>query len=82
MYTIYQEIFGREKLGEFTLFEHLEKKVWLIDRSAKRLFIVSTNLDGFSLANHRRFAKFTKLSRHTVNATMHVLTRITGSIVV
>ena len=24
--------------------------------------MVSTNLDGFSLANHRKFAKFTKIS--------------------
>ena len=31
--------------------------------SAKGLLIVTTNLDGFSLANRRRFAKFaTKLS--------------------
>ena len=40
------------KFGELTLFEHLAKKVWLISRSAKRLLIVSTNLDGSSLANH------------------------------
>ena len=44
------------------------KKVWQINRSASRLSIVSTNLDGFSLANHGRFAKFppSKLSRYTV----------------
>ena len=38
------------------------KKVLRINRSANRLLIVSTNLDGFSLANHGRFAKVTKLS--------------------
>ena len=37
-----------------------------MNRSANRLPIVTTNLDGFSLANHRRFAKFAKLSRYTV----------------
>ena len=38
------------------------KKVWRMNRSAKGLSMVTTNLDGFSLANCRRFAKFTKLS--------------------
>ena len=42
------------------------KKVWRINRSAKGLLIVTTTLDGFSLANHERFAKFAKLSRYTV----------------
>ena len=37
-------------------------KVWRINRSDDRLLIVSTNLVGFSLANHRWFAKFAKLS--------------------
>ena len=45
------------KFGEVTLFEHLAKenlvkKVWQINRSDNRLLIVSTNLDGFSLAKH------------------------------
>ena len=35
------------KLGEFTLFTQL----------AKRLIIVSTNINGFSLASHGGFAK-------------------------
>ena len=48
--------------GEFTLFKHLVKKVWRMNRSAKGLLIVATTLDGFSLVNHRQFAKFTKLS--------------------
>ena len=42
--------FGERKFGE------------LIVISANRSLIVSTNLDGFSLVNCRRFAKFTKLS--------------------
>ena len=50
------------KFGEFILFKYLTEKVWQINRSVKRLLIVSTNLDGFSLANHERFTKFTKLS--------------------
>ena len=37
-----------------------------INRLANKILIVITNLDGFSLANHGRFAKFTKLSRYTV----------------
>ena len=42
------------------------KKVWRINRSANRLFIVSTNLDGFNLANREQFAKIAKLFRYTV----------------
>ena len=38
------------------------KKVWRMNRSAKGLSMVTTNLDGFSLANRRQFAKFAKLS--------------------
>ena len=38
------------------------KKVWQMNRSAKWLLIVTTTLDGFSLANCRQFAKFAKLS--------------------
>ena len=50
------------RFGELTRFEYLVKKVWQINRSANRLLIVSTNLDGFSLVNHGRFTKFAKLS--------------------
>ena len=39
-----------------------QKKVWRMNRSAKELLIVTTTLDGFSLANHRQFAKFVRLS--------------------
>ena len=42
------------------------KNVWWNNRSANRLLILSTNLDGFSLVDHRQFAKFAKLSRYTV----------------
>ena len=38
------------------------KKAWRTNRSAKGLSMVTTNLDGFSLAKCRRFAKFAKLS--------------------
>ena len=33
-----------------------------MDRFSHKVIIISKNLDGFSLANHRRFAKFAKLS--------------------
>ena len=48
------------KFGELTLFEQLVK-VWQINRSANKLLIISTNLDGYSSANDGRFAKFAKL---------------------
>ena len=38
------------------------KKVWRMNRSAIGLSMVGINLDGFSLANRLRFAKFAKLS--------------------
>ena len=49
--------FGWEKLWRICFSEHLAEKVWRMNRSANRLSIVTTNLDGFSLANHGRFAK-------------------------
>ena len=48
------------KLGKFI--KNLVKKVWRMNRSAKGLLIVTTNLDGFILLNWRRFAKFNKPS--------------------
>ena len=62
--------------GESTIFERLaekslanllflsvwRKKVWRMNRSANGLSMVGINLDGFSLANCLRFAKFAKLS--------------------
>ena len=44
------------------LFSSVWQKVWQMNRSAKGLLIVTTNLDDFSLANCRLFAKFVKLS--------------------
>ena len=41
-----------------------QKKVWRINRSANRILIVSTNLDGFSLVNHGWFTKFANFSPH------------------
>ena len=35
-----------------------------MNRLAKGLLIVTTNSDGFNLANHRQFAKFAELSIH------------------
>ena len=43
-----------------------EEKVWWINGSANRLLIVSTKLDGFSLTNHGRFAKFAKFFPHQI----------------
>ena len=48
-------MFGWGKFGELIVLS-----IWRI--SANRLFIVRTKLDSFSLANHGRFTKFTKLS--------------------
>ena len=53
------------KYSKLTLFECLVKESWQINRLANRLLIVSTNLDDFSLPNHRQFTKFAKLSRYT-----------------
>ena len=49
------------KFGELTFLSIWRKKVWRINRSANRLLIVRTNLDGFNLANHGRFTKFANL---------------------
>ena len=51
----------RESLANRLFSSIWQKKVWQINRSTNRLSIVSANLDGFSLANHGRFAKFAKL---------------------
>ena len=40
------------KFGELNLFEYLVKESLANNRSYNRLSIVSTKLDGFSLANH------------------------------
>ena len=41
-------------------------------RFSHKVIIISKNLDGFSLANHGRFAKFAKLSRYTVDASTNI----------
>ena len=56
------KVWQGESLANWLFLSIWRKKVWRINRSANRLSIVSTKLDGFSLANHRQFAKFTKLS--------------------
>ena len=54
MYILYS---GKVWWGEFLanlLFSSIWwKKVWRMNRSAKGLFIETTNLDDFSLVNHR-----------------------------
>ena len=50
MYVCMCHIVG--KFGESTLLKQLVIKVWQMNISTKRLLIVSTNIDGFSLANH------------------------------
>ena len=49
--------FGRGKVWGIDSSRAFGKKVWQINISTNRLLIISTNLDGFSLANHGRFAK-------------------------
>ena len=51
-YTVQQESITEEKLANLLFLSIWQKKVWQINRSAKSLIIVSTNQDGFSLANH------------------------------
>ena len=46
------------------LFQPFGGKSFAMNRSAKGLLIVITTLDGFSLVNHRKFAKFAKLCIH------------------
>ena len=42
--------------SEFTLFKWLAEKNLTNERAAKELLIVTATLDGFSLANRRRFS--------------------------
>ena len=51
-----------ESLADRLFLSIWQMNVWRINRSANRLSIVRTNLDGFSLVNHGWFAKFAKLS--------------------
>ena len=50
--------FGGQNVWRIYSFQAFgRKKVWRVNRPAKGLSMVTTNLDGFSLANRRRFAK-------------------------
>ena len=49
------------KFGELAILAFGERKFGGIKISANRLLIANTNLDGFSLVNHERFAEFAKL---------------------
>ena len=76
MYLIHVPYSGKVWWGEYLanlLFSSIwQKKVWRMNRSAKELLIITTNLDGFSLANRRQFAKFAKLSRYMVCMHIHM----------
>ena len=54
--------FSEDNVWRIYSFQAFGKKVWRMNRSAKGLLIVTTNLDGFSLVNRRLFTKFAKLS--------------------
>ena len=43
--------FGIDNVWQKWIDEDFDKKVWQMNGSAKRLLNVTTNLDGFSLAN-------------------------------
>ena len=58
--------FGGHKVWQIDFSSTWRKKVWRINSSTNRLLIVSANLDGFSLTNHGRVAKFAKLACYTV----------------
>ena len=63
-----RKVWQGECLVENLLFWSIWQKKFgkQIARSAKGLLIVITTFDGFSLANHRQFAKFDKLSCYAV----------------
>ena len=66
------KVWRGESLANWLFSRTWRKKVWQINRLANRLLIVSTNLDGFNLANHRRFAKFAKLFRYMVVLSLYL----------
>ena len=61
-YRMEEKFGGGENLVNRLVSSIWRKKVWQINRSANRLLIISTNLDGFSLVNHRQFTKFANVS--------------------
>ena len=56
------KVWQGEHLANLLFSNCWQKKVWQMNKSTKGLLIVTTTLDGVSLVNRRRFAKFTKLS--------------------
>ena len=50
MYRIVGKV-GRDNASRIDSFQAIGEKLWRINRSAKGLLIVATNLNGFSLAN-------------------------------
>ena len=56
------KVWRAECLANLLFLSIWRKKVWRMNGSANRLSMVGINLDGFSLANRLRFAKFAKLS--------------------
>ena len=67
-YLLYSGKVCQHKVWQIFSFRAFDKKAWRINRSTRRLLIVDTNLDGYSLMNHRQFTKFSpaKLSCYTV----------------
>ena len=66
--------FGGENVWRIYFFRVFGGKVWWMKRLPNRLLIVNTNLNEFSLANHRWFAKFSKLSPAKLSrCTLHCL---------
>ena len=57
-----RKVWRAECLVNLLILSVWRKKVWRMNGSAKGLSMVGINLDGFSLANRLRFAKFAKLS--------------------
>ena len=51
-------LYGSGKFGEFSLFKIWQKTFGELIVQPKRLLIVNTNLDGFSLTDHKQFTKF------------------------
>ena len=56
------KVWRRESLANSLVMSVWRGKVWRMHRFSHKVIIISKNLNGFSLANHGRFAKFAKLS--------------------
>ena len=55
------KVWWRESLANSLVMSVWRGKVWRMHRFSHKVIIISKNLNGFSLANHGRFAKFAKL---------------------